>query len=306
MNKSDFLENRLTDGVMRGGALTSGGLVSSTAVVKAVWAATTAYLLGDVIVPGPGFTAGGGKFLQCTSPGTSGSTTTLAVPNPGSTLTDGGVTWTAVSGMPSPLSLYMALFVINKGLRLNLTAYSTQDVISLTATGGAFGDTRQHVYRCTTAGTTAASQGALYLGVPGEAITDGSAVFTEISPIFDSNTGFPTGLVEVSGGSYARVRVSAAAYLALGDWAGTQSAGSTTSSTGSSGTTSNNGVVTFAAPTANWASGSAQIGASALFDQPSGAANLYYWAPLNAPKTVNSGDAAPSFAAASFSIQDDN
>jgi hypothetical protein len=305
MNKSDFLENRLTDGIMRGGALTSGGLLSSSAVVKGVWAATTAYLLGDVVVPGSGFTGAGGKFLQCTSPGTTGSTSTLAVPNPGSTLTDGGVTWTAVSGIPSPLALYMALFVINKGLRLSNTAYSTQDVISLAATGGSGGDTRQHLYRCTTAGTTAASQGSLYQGVPGEAITDGTAVFTEISPVFDSNTGFPTGLAEVSGGSYARVKVSAGTYMALGDWAGTQGSGTTTASTGSSGTTSNNGVVTFAAPTANWASGSAQVGACALYDQLTGG-NLYYWAPLNTPKTVNSGDAAPSFAASAFSIQDDN
>lgn len=304
MNKSDFLENRLIDGLFRGGALTNGGLANSTAVVKGVWAATTAYNVGDVVVPGSAMTGAGGKFLQCTAAGTSGSTTTLAVPNPGNTLTDGTVTWTAVSGIPSPLTLYMALFVINKGLRLNNTAYSVGDVVSLTANGGAGGDTRQHLYRCSTAGTSAASQSG-FLGVPGEAITDGSAVFTEIGPVFDSNTGFPAGLTEVVGGSYARVRVSASTFLALGDFAGTQGAGTTTSSTGSGGTTSNNNVIVFAAPTGNWASGSAQIGACALYDQPTGG-NLYDWGVLSVPKTVNAGDAAPSFAAAAFAVQDDN
>ena len=304
MNYSDFLENMLIDSIYRGGALNSSGTVNSTAVVKGVWAATTAYNAGDVVVPHANMTGAGGKFLRCTTAGTSGSTNTLAVPNPGSTLADGSVTWTAVSGMPVPLFLYAALFSINKGLRQNSTAYSSGDVISLTANGGAGGDTRQHLYRCSTAGTTAGSQSG-YLGVPGEAITDGSAVFTEISPVFDSNTGFPAGLAEVSGGSYTRVKINAGTYAALTDWAGTQSAGSTTSSTGSGGTTSNNNTITFPAPTANWASGSAAVGASALYDQPTGG-NLYVWAPLTTPKSVNNGDAAPSFASAAWSIQTDN
>ncbi len=48
---------------------------------------------------------------------------------------------------------------------------------------------------------------------------------------------------EVSGGSYARVAVTAS----LTNWAGTQSAGSTAVSSGSSGQTSNNGSITFPA-----------------------------------------------------------
>lgn len=305
MNLSDFFENQAVDGFFRGGALTSAGAVSSTAVVKGVWTASTSYNLGDVVVPHANMTGAGGKFLRCTTAGTSGSTNTLAVPNPGTTLVDNTVTWTAVSGIPSFLAIYSALFVINKGLRQNTTAYSVGDCVSLTATGGSGGDTRQHIYRCTTSGTTAGSQGALYLGVPGEAISDGSCVFTEISPVFDSNTGFPAGLTEVSGGSYARVKITAGTYAALGDFAGTQGAGTTTSSSGTGGTTSNNGSITFPAPTANWATGAAQIGAQAFFDQPT-AGNLILWSPLNTPKTVNNGDAAPSFAAAAISIQLDN
>jgi hypothetical protein len=56
---------------------------------------------------------------------------------------------------------------------------------------------------------------------------------------------------EVSGGSYARPSITAS----LANWAGTQGAGTTSASsnaTGSSGSTSNNNAITYAAPTANW------------------------------------------------------
>lgn len=304
MNLSDFFENFLIDGIFRGGALTSAGAAGSAAVVKGIWTASTAYVAGDVVVPHANMTGAGGKFLRCTTGGTSSTTNTLAVPNPGSTLTDGSVTWTAVSGMPTPLALYAALFVANKGARLNSQAYSTGDVISLTANGGVGGDTKQHLYRCTTAGSTAGSQSG-YLGAPGEVITDGSAVFTELSSVIDTNTGFPAGLTEVSGGSYARVKINAGAYPALTDWAGTQSAGSTAASSGSGGTTSNNNSITFPAPTANWATGNAQIVAVFLFDALTGG-SLVGWGPLSIPKTINNGDTAPAFSAAALSIQMDN
>jgi hypothetical protein len=104
-------------------------------------------------------------------------------------------------------------------------------------------------------------------------------------------------LVEVSGGSYARVGVAAS----LANFAGTQSAGSTTASTGNTGTTSNNGVITFPAPTANWGS----ITGMAIYDASSGGNMLVYQA-LTVAKTVNNGDAAPSFAAGAFTYQEDN
>lgn len=301
MNLSNFSENRLVDALFRGGAVNAAGTVNSTAVVKGVWAATTVYAAGDVVAPPATFTAGGAKFLQCTTGGTSGSTTTLACPAIGSTLTDGTVTWTAVSAMPVPLNLYVALFAINKALRANTTVYASGDVISLTATGGSGGDSRQHIYSCTTGGTSAGSQPGTYLGVPGEVVTDGTAVFTELSIVFDSNTGFPSGLTEVSGAGYARVNLPPS----LANWAGTQSAGSTTSSTGTGGTTSNNATITFGAPTANWAVSPAAVGALAIYDQPTGG-NLLLYAPLTVPKSVANGDSAPSFSAASLTAQLDN
>lgn len=102
---------------------------------------------------------------------------------------------------------------------------------------------------------------------------------------------------EVSGGSYARVAVT----NSLANWAGTQSAGSTAASSGTSGTTSNNNAITFPAPTANWGS----VSHFAIYDASS-AGNMLIWAPLTSAKTINNGDAAPSFAAAALTFQIDN
>lgn len=92
---------------------------------------------------------------------------------------------------------------------------------------------------------------------------------------------------EITGGSYARVSVTSG----LAAWAGTQSAGSTTASSGSSGTTSNNATITFPAPTANWGTAVEFC----VFDASS-AGNLLFRAALTTSKTINNGDAAPSFA----------
>ena len=96
---------------------------------------------------------------------------------------------------------------------------------------------------------------------------------------------------EVSGGSYSRVAVSSS----LANWAGTQGSGTTTASSGTSGQTSNNGTITFPAPTAAWG----VIVGFCVFDA-STSGNLLFYAPLTTSKTVNSGDAAPSFAAGSL------
>lgn len=101
---------------------------------------------------------------------------------------------------------------------------------------------------------------------------------------------------EVTGGSYARVAVTSS----LANWAGTQSAGSTTASSGTGGVTSNNAAITFPAPTANWGT----ISHFRLVSASSGGTTWFCQA-LTAPKTVNNGDAAPSFAigAMTFTFQ---
>lgn len=222
-NMTDFMENRCIDGIFRGGCLTTAGAAGSTTVVKGIWTASTAYVVGDIVVPHASMTGAGGKLLKCTTAGTTGTVNTLAVPNPGATLADNTATWTAIATMPSLDQLYVGLF-------------------------------------------TAAPSDA-------------------------------GGGTEVTGGSYARVAVGSS----LANWAGTQAAASTTSSSGTNGTTSNNNAVTFAAPTANWG----VITHLAFFDAASGG-NMLFWAPLTTSKTVNNGDAAPSFAAAALTVQIDN
>jgi hypothetical protein len=128
----------------------------------------------------------------------------------------------------------------------------------------------------------------------GQAFTPPATIYVSLhtAACSDSSTG-----TEVSGGSYARVAVTSA----LANWAGTQAAASTTASTGTGGTTSNNAAVTFPAPTANWGS----ITHFGLFDA-STSGNQLACAALTVSKTVNNGDAAPSFAAAALTFQVDN
>lgn len=105
------------------------------------------------------------------------------------------------------------------------------------------------------------------------------------------------GGTEVTGGSYARVAITSS----LVNWAGTQAAASTTASSGTSGTTSNNGVITFPAPTANWGS----VQSFRIWDATSGG-NAWLCQTLTQAKTINNGDAAPSFSAGALTIQVDN
>lgn len=124
-----------------------------------------------------------------------------------------------------------------------------------------------------------------------------SAPATTYVGLFTATPSDAGGGTEVSGGSYARVSVSSS----LANWAGTQGAASTSASSGTSGTTSNNGAVTFPAPTANWGT----VTHVGIFTASTGG-NLLIWGALTTSKTVNNGDAAPSFAAAALSFQIDN
>lgn len=105
------------------------------------------------------------------------------------------------------------------------------------------------------------------------------------------------GAVEVAGGSYARAAVTSS----LVNWAGTQGPASAVASSGTSGTTSNNGAISFPAPTASWGT----ITGFATFDAATGG-NEFFYAAMTTSKTVNSGDPAPIFPAAALSFQIDN
>jgi hypothetical protein len=106
--------------------------------------------------------------------------------------------------------------------------------------------------------------------------------------LFTAAPGEAGGGTEVTGGSYARV----AAAPADATWAATAAG---------DGTTSNLAAVTFPAPTAAWG----VVTHWGIFDA-STAGNLLVYAALTTPKTINSGDAAPSFGIGALTFQIDD
>ena len=180
--------------------------------------------------------------------------------------------WRA-QALGAPATLYIALLTCTKGVVARSTAYALNDTAVVSATDG-----KLHLYKVTTAGTTAGSA-PTYAGAAGEAITDGAAVLTEQDAALDANTnmGEPT----IGTGAYARVPVTAS----LANFAGTQSAASTTASTGTGGQTSNNGAITFPTSTTAWAWAPALAWGVAVYDAASGG-NLWWWGPMTNAQNV--------------------
>lgn len=135
------------------------------------------------------------------------------------------------------------------------------------------------------------------LGITGASAGAGSGPTTLYVALFTVSPTDAGGGTEVTGGSYARVAVTSS----LANWAGTQGAGTTAASSGTSGQTSNNNPVTFPSPTANWGT----VVAVGVYDAATGG-NLVAWGALTTGKTVNNGDAAPTFAAGALQFQIDN
>lgn len=190
---------------------------------------------------------------------------------------------------PPTTTFSVGLLTSTKGPRANSTAYLLNDTLSLTAN-----DTKTHLYKVTTAGTSAAAQGTLYPGALSEVITDGTAVMTEQTVALRGATA-----VEASYTNYARSNTAAS----LANWAGTQAAASVVASTGTGvPTTSNNGTLTFGTAAG---SGPSYVWAAATFDAAA-AGNMLEIEPLTTVKTINNGDPAPTFAAAALTLSIDN
>ncbi len=134
------------------------------------------------------------------------------------------------------------------------------------------------------------------IGITGASAGAGSGPTTLYVGLLTTTPTDSTAGTEVSGGSYARVAVTSATTA----WNNTQ--GNTTgASTGTDGTTENASAITFPAPTATWGT----VNGFGIYDASTGG-NLLIYAALTTPKTINNGDAAPSFAAGALSIQIDN
>ena len=127
----------------------------------------------------------------------------------------------------------------------------------------------------------------------GQAYAFPSTLYVGLFTAAPSDTG---GGTEVSSGGYARASVAAS----LANFAGTQGAGTTAASSGATGTTSNNGSITFVTPTATWGT----VTSFGIFDAATGG-NLLFYGTLSISKTINQGDTV-TFPAASLSVQIDN
>lgn len=187
----------------------------------------------------------------------------------------------------APATHYLALIVASRGYSnvIRGAAVLAGDTVIPTVPNG-------HLYRCTTPGTTAGTDPVWPTG-SGATVTDGTAVWTEATPDLEAGTN----LVEVTGGGYARASLASS----LANFAGTQAAGSTTASTGTSGTTSNNAQITFPAPTAYWG----VVAAVVTYDQASGG-NPWTFEILTAPKTINADDDPAYVGVGAFTFQVDN
>lgn len=170
---------------------------------------------------------------------------------------------------------YVGLATCTNGPIVRSTAYALNNTVTYVAADGV-----NHLYKVTTAGTTAASA-PTYPGAANEVITDGTAVMTEQTSALAAGTAE----VEPSGGSYARVSYT----NSLTNWAGTQGSGTTTASSGTSATTSNNAIVNFATPTANWVTTPAAVWAIVLYDAAS-AGNARRWIPLTSDQYISTGN----------------
>jgi hypothetical protein len=119
----------------------------------------------------------------------------------------------------------------------------------------------------------------------GQALGNPATWFLALYTAAPGETG---GGTEVTGGSYTRPSLAAS----LANFAGTQGAGTTVASSGSSGQTSNNVVLTYPAPTANWGTITHFSWMSAV-----SAGSMWIYGALAAARVISNGDAAPSFAA---------
>lgn len=187
----------------------------------------------------------------------------------------------------APTVLAHALIYANKGYSsaVRSQAVTSGDYVIPTTPNG-------RLYKCTTSGTCGAGE-PTWPTTSGGTVSDGSAVWTEQTTALEAGT-FP----EVpNSGNYSRQTLNPS----LTNWKSTQ--GDNNVSSGSGGQTSNSVAITYGTPSANWG---LIWGCMVLDSATYGAGNPLFYFALTTPKTVNNGDAAPSFAIGALTNQIDN
>lgn len=188
-----------------------------------------------------------------------------------------------------PATLFYAVIVATKGPRssLNSQAVSLNDTICLTPNGG----TKFQLYKVTTAGTLAASQGTLYPGTANEVITDGTAVLTEQTSALQAVTGASAAILnEPSGNAYTRLSIASNTT----NWAAASGGSIANAGTG----------WTFPQATPNgWTTGLAAACGIMALDVASGAGNAWEWEMFTAAVQI-SALATLSFPAGDITISE--
>jgi len=128
-----------------------------------------------------------------------------------------------------PATRYVGLIVASAGQSPRSTAVTSGQYTVPAALNG-------RLYKCTTAGTTGSTEPTWPTTAAGT-VTDGTAVWTEQTTALYSGT-----IPEGSATGYARIAIASS----LAAWSGTQGAGTTVASSGSSGQVSNNAAISFA------------------------------------------------------------
>lgn len=172
-----------------------------------------------------------------------------------------------------PTTYFVGLILATKGSSTNVrsAAVASGDTVVPATPNG-------RIYKCTTAGTCGAGE-PTWPTTYGATVTDGTAVWTEQTIAMQAGT-----FTEVSTGAYARQSVAAS----LANFAGTQAAGSTVASSGTTATTSNNAVITFPAATADYGAAGALVAAVVLFDALT-AGNAWDICPIPTPIHISAG-----------------
>lgn len=230
-----------------------------------VRANTIAYALGDRVYAA----TFDGNIYECIVAGTSAGAPPTFNANLGDTTVDGTVTWITLKlGLPKR-PIWIGLIRATRGysIAIRSTAVALLDTVIPTASNG-------RMYRCTTAGTTGASE-PTWPTTEGGTVADGSAVWTEMTPDLEAMN---SNVTEVTGGSYVRVQRDPSD----ANWSADNA---------TDGLTDNAAAVTFPAPTANWG----VVFGFFFADRSTGIDRCSHWSALTAPKTVNNADPAPSF-----------
>jgi len=183
-----------------------------------------------------------------------------------------------------PTEHHFALFVATEGFWAPLETYTAGDtILPLTPSGG-----NGRMYRCTQSGTSAASE-PTFPEIAGNTVADGSVIWQEMTPDFQSESAFLTEVSNVGTG-YDRVVIARGNANFLGTH------GTTTGpSSGTGGNIRNAVLIEFGTPVLDWG----LVAHWGAYDQLN---DLTWYAPLSIPRLVLNGSTPPAFPFGSLSI----